>query len=429
MANPARGPVHEPVGTQEREGALDLLRGVAVLGILGMNIVAFSHPTEAYWDPIAPALAARIGAFEGVGAALWWASMVLLDVKFITMFSVLFGAGVMMMNGRAGARQGRANGRFAGVHYRRMGWLLLLGLVHAYGIWWGDVLGAYALCGMLVYPLRRLPAWWLSAIGVALLLVGVALSVGGGFGYEYGRERTIEAGGAAWWELTEERVSGQVEAMRRVPDVWVQNATNAAGVWAVFWLSTLWRSTACMLFGMAMVRSGVLLGRRSVGYYAWMSVIGYGVGVPLAVIGAQRNLDHRFEWGFMLRDGLLWNYVGSFGVAAGHAGLLLALHRSGALAGMRRRLMAVGRMALTNYIAQSVICTAVFYGWGLGQFGAWERSWLYALVAGVWAVELAWSPAWLRRYRYGPLEWAWRVLTYWRPAPLRVGAGGGLRGG
>ncbi|MBA4038980.1 MAG: hypothetical protein C0468_01390 [Planctomyces sp.] len=418
-----------PVGGSEREPTLDLIRGLAVLGILGMNIVGFAHPTAAYYDPVAPPLAARLGAFEGLGAALWWLSMVLLDVKFITLFSVLFGAGLMMMNLRLGARQGRANGRFAWLHYRRMGWLLLFGLVHAYGIWWGDVLGAYAVCGMLIYPLRRLPAWWLSAIGVALLLVGVALSVGGGFGYEYGKQQTIATDGHEWWLISEENVEAEVGAMRRVPDVWRQNAANAVGVWMIFWVSTLWRSTACMLFGMAMVRSGVLLGRRSVGYFVRLSVIGYAVGIPLAVIGAQRNIDHRFDWGFMLRDGLLWNYAGSFGVAAGHAGLLLALHKAGALAAARARLMAVGRMAFTNYIAQSLICTAVFYGWGLGQYGSWERPWLYALVAGVWLVQLAWSPAWLGRFRYGPLEWLWRTLAYWKLQPMRAGRSGGLRAG
>ena len=169
MTSPSDGPHAGPVVQTARIDAIDVLRGFALLGILLMNVQSFAMPQAAYFNPTA------YGDLEGANRNVWVAVRMLADQKFMTIFSMLFGAGIVLMAGRAAAR-----GDARRVHYRRMGWLLVIGLLHAHLLWSGDVLFLYAVCGMLVYPLRRLSPGRLIAIGVGLLAVASAYSVGSG---------------------------------------------------------------------------------------------------------------------------------------------------------------------------------------------------------------------------------------------------------
>ena len=154
MTIPAAGSHAGPVVQTARIDSIDVLRGFALLGILLMNVQSFAMPQAAYFNPTA------YGDLEGANLDVWVAVRMLADQKFMTIFSMLFGAGIVLMAGRAEAR---GDGRR--VHYRRMGWLLVIGLLHAHLLWAGDILFLYAVCGMLVYPLRHQPPGRLIAMG------------------------------------------------------------------------------------------------------------------------------------------------------------------------------------------------------------------------------------------------------------------------
>ena len=158
-------PELNPTPANQRILSLDLLRGVAVLGILAVNIQVFAMIDAAYLNP------ASFGDMAGLNGWVWYITYLVADTKFITIFSILFGAGIALMADRALAR-GRSA---AALHYRRMFWLLLFGLVHAYLLWYGDILVTYAICGICIYPLHRLRNRWLIPLALLLILLLVLL--------------------------------------------------------------------------------------------------------------------------------------------------------------------------------------------------------------------------------------------------------------
>ncbi|MBC7771838.1 MAG: DUF418 domain-containing protein [Pyrinomonadaceae bacterium] len=443
-ATSSPGAVLEPVALASRVGSVDTLRGVAVLGILAMNIIAFAYPSSAYMNPMLPALLPYVGEFEGLNRAAWWVCHMLFDTKMMTIFSMLFGAGLILMDRRAAGREenGLQKGRFAGVYYRRLGWLLFIGMLHAYLIWWGDILVAYALCGMLLYPLRGLRPRWLITIGVVLTLVAIPLCTGLGALMQYMQSEAtkanevLAAGGTltpdqrGWLdghnEMTKsesaEVLAENIAAYRgSYSDTFKATAKNAIMLQTMmFVLNTFWRGMGLMLIGMGLMKLGVFAAQCSRRFYVGLILAGYGIGFPLVWYGADRLIDSGFDMAGYFLVNSHFNYVGSIFVALGHVGIVMLACQAGVLDGLRNCLAAVGRMAFTNYLMQSVLCTVFFYGWGFGQFARLERAELYLVVAGVWAVQLAWSPLWLSRFRFGPAEWAWRSLTYWKVQPMRL---------
>ncbi|MEM9659166.1 MAG: DUF418 domain-containing protein, partial [Planctomycetota bacterium] len=158
---------------------------------------------------------------------------------------------------------------------------------------------------------------------------------------------------------------------------------------------------------------------RSRNFYAWMIVIGLGIGLPFAAYGVYDHQLHNWDMLRCMGVGSLFNYFGSLLSAFGWIGMVMLVCREGALPGLRRRLAAVGQMAFTNYIMQSVICTTIYNGHGLGLFGSVDRVWQQLLTVAIFAFQMWYSPLWLERFRFGPLEWLWRSLTYWRVQPFR----------
>lgn len=189
-----------------------------------------------------------------------------------------------------------------------------------------------------------------------------------------------------------------------------------------FVVGLVWMIGGRMLFGMGLMKLGVFAAARSRRFYVWLAVLGYGVGLPLVGYDTYALLRSHFHYPEALRSGYLFNYVGSVPVALGHVAVVMLVCRAGALRRLTARLAAVGRMALTNYLMQSILCTTLFYGYGVGLYGKLDRTGLAGVVLAVWAAELAWSPVWLRYFRFGPAEWLWRSLTYWRRQPLRRAA-------
>ena len=398
-----------PVAETARIDAIDVLRGVALLGILLMNVQSFAMPQAAYFNPTA------YGDLEGANLYVWVAGRMLADQKFMTIFSMLFGAGIVLMAGRAEAR-----GDARRVHYRRMGWLLVIGLLHAHLLWPGDVLFLYAVCGMLVYPLRRQPPGRLLALGAGLLAVASAFSVASGASFPYWPEAERAAFTAGMWQPPPAMIEEELAVWR---GGWLdQQPVRSAGAFEfeTYILATwgVWRAGGLMLIGMALFRYGVFGAQRPVRFYAALVAAGVSVGLPLQAYGIA--LDFADGWpvrSFFVGTQLL--YWPSIAVSLAHVGVVMLACRTAALRGLTRPLAAVGRTALTNYLLQTILCTTIFYGHGLGWFGSVDRVGQLGVVAAVWAVQLVASPLWLRRFRFGPAEWAWRWLTYGVRPPLR----------
>ena len=403
-------PSATPVARSERIASIDVLRGFAVLGILIVNMQGFARVPSAYMNPTSGS------AFDGAEAWIWAAVYVLADTKFISIFSMLFGAGIAMMSERMASR-GLAG---TGLHYRRQFWLLVIGLVHAYLIWHGDVLVAYALCGFLLYPLRTLPPRHLLWIGGCAVAVVVPVWLLAGLSIPYWPEADrLEL--VAEWAPPQEVIDARIAAFR---GSWSEQLAVRAPI--AFALETsaflglfLWRAGGLMLVGMGLYKLGVLAAARSAAFYRRMAIIGIGAGLPLAGAGAAYKLHHGFAFETVMFQGALFNYVGSVGVFVGYVGLVMLLVQFGRLPELTARLAATGRMALTNYITQSLICTLIFYGHGLGLFERVAAPGRMGIVLGIWVLQLLWSPWWLKRFRFGPLEWLWRSATYMSLQPMR----------
>lgn len=401
MTDPAGGPTE----ASERIPGLDVLRGFALLGILVMNIQLFAMPIAAYENPT------TWGDLTGINLGVWTLSHVFFSQKFLTLFSLLFGAGICLFADRIEARGGRP----ARWHYRRLGWLLVFGLAHAYLLWVGDILVAYAVCGCLVYPFRRRRPRTLLVAGVLALAVAslIALALGAVL-LAPGLPEAVTVEIEKEWAPDPAALEAEVAAYG---GGWTaQQPLRMEQAFAIHLgalpFSVIWFCGGLMLLGMALYRWGVLSAARSNRFYASLAAGGLLAGLPLVVFGVWWNFSGGWAWQRSLFFGPLFNAWGCIPVALGYLGLVMLAVRRGVLPGLFARLAAVGRMAFTNYLLQTVLCTTLFYGHGLGLFGTTERYQQLLIVFGVWALQLWLSPRWLRRYRHGPLEWLWRTLTY-----------------
>lgn len=422
-----------PVAAAERLTSIDTLRGIAVLGILVMNIYGFAMPFAAYQNPLV------LGGTEWYNLGTWFFTHIFFDQKFMTIFSILYGAGLVMLMNRAESR----NLPYGRYWYRRNAWLLVIGAVHGYFIWFGDILFHYALVGMLVFPFRHRSPRALGIIAGLLLAIGLAMSFMGGtyMSKLQAKGTEIQALQQAGQELTEEQEATLEEwdasAMFMKPpeqqvvedtavytgsyrDIVAYRAPMVAMMQTQATIGfIIWRVGGLMLLGMALMKLGILSGERSTDFYRTMMLIGYGLGLPIVVFSAWNLYVHQWDSLWMFRIGGMPNYIGSILVAFGHIALVMTIVKSGVLAGLMRRFSAVGRMAFTNYLTHSLVLTSVFYGYGLGLYGQVPRLWQMAFVAALLAFQLWLSPLWLHHYRFGPAEWLWRSLTYWRRQPMR----------
>lgn len=398
-----------PVAESERLEALDVLRGVAVLGILVMNIQSFAMPFAAYFNPTA------LGPPSAIEFTVWSVDHLLADQKFMSLFSLLFGAGMVLFATRAADRGGRP----ARLHYKRMFWLLIFGLLHAYLLWYGDILVLYAVCGMLLYPLRRRRPRTLAIVGLLVISIESLITAATGFTIDrWPPEFAAEL--RQFWSPDVAEVAREVAAFR---GGWLSQEPLRAGYSLDFhtvemWIWGVWRAGGLMLLGMALFKLGVVTGDRPRAFYVRLAIIGFAIGLPLTAWGIVRNIAEawRAEYSFLI--GAQWNYWGSLGSAGGWLGLVLAVWKSGRARGAIARLAALGRMAFTCYILETVIATTIFYGHGFGLFAAVGRAGQVAITLGIWTFLLLFAPWWLARFRYGPLEWLWRTLTYGRIEPL-----------
>jgi uncharacterized protein len=424
----------EPVSSDERLRTLDVLRGAALLGIALMNIVFTGLPLAAYSNP--NVWGGNDPLNVGVLAVQW----VLFDGKMRALFSMMFGAGIVLFMQRALAREDSV--RAADLMSRRMMWLMLFGALHGWLIWAGDILYAYGLFGLLVFPMRNVsPRKLLITAGVAVVLLTLAM-VGQGFSLRSTRNesmaaRAAEAKGQTLtkeqqdakkeWDETynqalpsKQKLQEEVDNYRRgyggvmeqrVP---VMRMLNFFPVYFPMGFD-VW---ALMLIGMALFKLGILQGQKPFGFYVRLAAAGYGIGIPLNALSTYGMLTSNYDivWN------VFWNtpyQIGRVSVALGHASMIIMLAKGARMQWLTDRLAAVGQMAFSNYISHSIVYALVFYAPGLRMFGQMQRYQLYYVVLAMWIFSLAVSPIWLRHFRFGPLEWCWRSLTYWQRQPMR----------
>jgi uncharacterized protein len=397
------GPVASPLPPAERIISLDLLRGVAVLGILMMNIQHFSMPPAAYINPTA------YGDLTGLNKWVWILSHILVSEKFLSIFSMLFGASLLLFTERAEMKGFNS----ASLQYRRMGWLLLFGLIHGYLLWSGDILVNYSICGMLVYLFRHKRPVILVRIALSFFVVPLLLGLfftGAGPGWPAEMvQNHLES-----WQPGTDAIAHYLDVYRggwldqmelRVPGT-IFNETG------FFFMQTFWRVMAMMLLGMALFKWRVLSGELSSVFYRRMTLIGLAMGYFLSGLGVYLNFRHGWNPEFSMYLGAQYNYIGSVAVALGYTALVMLLARSAGGVFIKRVLASVGRMAFSNYILMTLLCTFLFYGDGLGLYGSVERKEQVIFVLAIWVLLVITSTLWLKRFRFGPLERIWRDLTY-----------------
>ena len=418
-----------PVEAAERVEALDTVRGFALLGILLMNICSFGMPSAAEGNPTV------WGGSTGADFWLWWIQSVFWSGKMRALFSLCFGAGVIYLTTRAESRGASA----ADVYYRRTFWLMAFGMAHAYLLWFGDILYPYALMGLLLYPLRRLSSHWLTAVGVLMILGAGAQTWQQANEIREARDsyraipehaqvsKEVDGARGAFtgmmddWNPRPARLEQELKAYRGTYAEAFASRSSFRSGWdsQPYYNTGSWDFLSFMLIGMACAKWGVLSGAWSRRVYLAAAVAGLGAGTALGIWAANHLAGAGFTPVAAMESYVVYQPQRLL-MALGYLAAIVGVVQAGWLTGLTHPLAAVGRMAFSNYIMHTVICTTLFYGHGLGWFGKLKRHELYYVVAAIWLLQLIVSPLWLRAFRFGPLEWCWRSLTYWQRQPMRI---------
>ncbi|WP_156677861.1 DUF418 domain-containing protein [Sphingomonas profundi] len=394
-------------GQGRRLPAIDAIRGFAVLGILVMNIVAMGLPPYAYVDPH------HHGGADGANLAAWAIAYVLADGKMRALFTMLFGASMLIAAERDGNR--------AAPHLVRMAWLFLFGMVHAWGFWFGDILVQYAVAGAILSVARRWPVRALlfaAACCFAVMLADDMLA--------WTQLGALKAAAAlpdapdgvidAWAHILAEaspppaRIAREIALYRGgVADVFAARAPTTWMFQTVLLPLTLAETLGYAALGMALHRLGFFAGRWA--EPAYRACVGAGVAAAMLTVPVAAMLvAARFDPATIpLADAL--TFLLRPWIALAYAAAIVLAVRSGRMRDVFGRLAAAGRMALSNYLGSTLIATTLFYGYGFGLYARLERAELYCVVAAIWLIILAWSQPWLDRFAYGPAEWLWRALT------------------
>jgi len=423
-----------------RLDVLDAIRGFALCGILLINLphMAWLMASDE------PVRGVREG---GLSTALWWVQMLLVNGNMRGLFSLLFGASMLLF--LAKAERGSATRAEANrLMLRRLFWLFMFGIVDMTLLLWpGDILNIYAIAGLIVLPFATARPRTL-AIGAVIAIAGVSayLAV-----HQLPKRAIITQGPllearAASGQILSADDQKKVESWREIrtgklakpEEIAAERAIRIGGYadnlrylsklsweWLLDWKDTLrwiFDAVAFMLVGMLLYRLGWIQGEASRRTYLVVSLIGYGLGVPLKSIEALR------DWHLMMgiaspEFSMFWLpaltlQTARLLVTLGHAGLFLWCWKT---FGLRLvPLQALGRMAFTGYLGQSILAATIFSGFGLGLWGRLSLAELWLTAAIIWAIEIAFAMAWLSRFSMGPFEWTWRTLTYGRAPALKL---------
>lgn len=414
------GPMR-PIGEPDRIKSLDVLRGLAIMGIFFVNVQFFAYP--AFYGVMDERLH---GGPLGEQIA-WFFTKAFCEAKFISMFSLLFGAGIIMQMMRADAK-GRPS---AWLHLRRMVVLACFGLVHALVLWYGDILFIYAVLGTLLLLFRRMQARTLLIIAACLIVVSALLGVAGGLLNTIGMGqiemvepdaplRGFEAIKAAQFQFMHPAwVEGEIIAYQQGPfsDAMLFRSITWAFVAVFTILFYGWQIFAMFLIGGALMKLGFFR-PDALPMQKRLMRWGLAIGLPFEIAFATVIMlaEHKMTLGSALATPL--HSVGSVALCLGYVGGITALVSAGRCGAFTTAISKVGRMALSTYLMTTLIATGVMYSWGFGRFNTFSRVELLVLVLGVYLFLIFFAGAWLSVARMGPFEWLWRTITYLRPQPL-----------
>lgn len=424
-----------PVDASNRINSLDIIRGIALLGILLMNIVGFGL-AYAYGDPT------NSGGSTGWNLKVWIMDNMLFEGTMRGLFTMLFGAGFILLTTRGENKGGGI--KVADLYYRRILWLLLFGVIHVYFmLWYGDILYPYAVFGLMLFPLRNTKPKYLLIAGLVLLSIATVKSVN-----EYNEDLTIKTEGIAVELLKEaseevKLTDEQDKALKSwekfkkrkktEEQVTEKNEANLKGYWSIvnhrldinkFFQSTLiydywvWDILSFMLIGIAFFKWRIFQGERTYKFYGLLMLGGYAIGLSVNYYETMLELNSNFDLVEMSKAGRTYQ-IGRLFTTLGHIGIFMLFIKSGILKFLQNALAAVGKMALTNYLVHTLICTTYFLGFGFGMFGKLQRYELYYVVLAIWILQLIYSPIWLKYFKYGPAEWLWRSLSYKKKQPFK----------
>jgi len=401
----------QPTLGKERFQSLDVLRGIAILGILIMNIQSFSMPASAYLNP------ASFGDLDGLNYWVWVFSHIFADQKFMTIFSILFGAGIVLVTQKAEQKEGKS----AGLHYKRTFWLLIIGLLHAHFIWYGDILVSYAISALFVYLFRKVSPKKLLIFGLVFLSIHTLIYLFIGFSLQFMPMEALDELRRDFWNPGIE--ANYLEMIAITGSVSEQISFNSQAALSmetvVFAMLMFWRAGGLMLVGMALYKWGILTAARDASFYKKGILIGFLFGLPIIIWGIFKNFEADWTLEYSMFFGSQFNYYGSLGISFAYICSVMLFMKSEKFKAIKEQFAAIGQMALTNYIAQSVIGIFIFYGIGFGLFTQFERIEQAIVVIGIWLIQFGWSKPWLDSFRFGPLEWIWRSLTYVKFQPMR----------
>lgn len=405
-----------PLAASQRLQSLDVLRGFALLGILLMNIEAFVGPMAASFSGVDPTLTGKDHAMDLL-------IYVLVQGKFYTLFSLLFGMGFAVMSQRAAS----AGKPLAGFYWRRSLVLLGIGLVHALLIWSGDILLTYALLSLLLLAFADASTRTLLIVAVLSLLAPLCMMMA--LGLLGSILQANPASAAHWNELMAEQAgslptlidserlaygSGSYAQanLQRIRDL----GLNLSGL-------TL---TGPLVFGMFLmgawfIRSGTIANPHShdrlFARLRWLA-LPLGLLLMLLSVWLQPSVDYG-KLDLVTMTAVTLATIAGVLMCLGYMGWLLRGLQQPWLAGKLAWLAPAGRMALTNYLLQSVVCTLIFNGYGMGYYEQLPRFWQPLFVMVLFAAQVAVSRLWLQAFRFGPMEWLWRCMTYGNWQPLR----------
>jgi uncharacterized protein len=427
-----------PVSQSERIVILDSLRGIAILGILLMNIPGFALPEPVYGDP------SVLNEWGTVNFKTWYFIEWFMEGSQRALFSMLFGAGIILFVTR---QEKKVDGLWPADYFlRRQLWLMVFGLFNAFILlWFWDILFHYACLGMIMFTFRRLsPKALIIGAAISLVLMTARENL------DAFRDRKIIAKGEviAMMDTTATKLTDQQKADLGAMTEFKEKTSAEGkkkkmekslaavrGGYGGFYeyqsersfrgeINYLyyggWDILVFMFLGMAFFKNGVLMGKASVKVYWGMFIIGLGLGLVLSYFRLKPLIDHQFNYFDYTKDTPFEFYeISRTFRAIGIFGLIMLLYKSGWFKWLFTLMRPVGQMAFTNYLMQSLLVGLFFYGVGLGYFGKLERYEIYYVVGATWLLEIVWSHIWLRYFRFGPLEWAWRSLTYWKKQPMK----------
>lgn len=386
----------------QRIYSLDLIRGVAICGLAPINILDFASPEDLYLIPPDE---------KGFGIWIWAVVNQFAAGKFISLFSLLFGAGIILQTREIDSKLGST----ASMYLPRLGWLWVLGMLHAYLIWYGDILVPYALTGFVIFWCRKWSARSQAIVGLLVhflfiitisgLIVAVALMVPDLEGWSSEEEDlgVLDPAnmGKGWIEQMPMRAS-------------VVLLIHLIGI-PVFFLPF---TGSLMLLGMALLKSGFFEGTWSRISYLYCLIPSLAIGLIVGAVGLFFNWRSEWDPNTILFH-TIWTVLVTPCLVFAYAILLVGWSGKSTLGWLQAGFRAIGKMALSNYIGQSLIFSLIFYGHGFDYYGKLSFSQIIMIPLAVWVVQMIFSVFWLERFQFGPLEWVWRCLSYRKRLPLR----------